>query len=85
MTGGRSNSSGAGVSSLVSGGSRNDRLIKVYQENDSKIKKSIILMIIKSNSIILSTPSARAHHYYCAAAVGSVNDVRPSDDEGAHD
>ena len=32
--GGRSNSSGDGVSSLVSGGSVNDREIKEHQEND---------------------------------------------------
>ena len=36
--GGRSNSSGAGVSSLVSGGSVNDSIEKVNHQNDTVIK-----------------------------------------------
>ena len=36
--GGRSNSSGAGVSSLVSGSGKNDRVWKINKQNEIKMK-----------------------------------------------
>ena len=82
--GGRSNSSGAGVSSLVSGSSANDRVINVNQQNDIQIK------VNQNNDTHIkvhhsTNSSAGAHHSDDATNTRGVIGVRPFVDLRAHD
>ena len=85
MTAGdRSNSSGAGVSSLLSGSSANDRVVKVNHFIDTEIK--VHHKYDTKIEVHHSThSSAGAHHSDGAANTGDVNSVGSSVGESEHD